>query len=99
MTFDLTIHKTHSLIQIAMFQAAKSGNIKLVRELIKAGANLFEQDITERNALSYAMAANLGDTVKLVAELYPITEYPQKIRRTDTLKTVKSGQAPTSSVT
>lgn len=59
--------------QEALLKAAKVGNIKLMRELIKAGASLFTPDEEERNALSYALAANPEETIKLLEELFPVT--------------------------
>lgn len=43
-----------------------------MRELVKAGPNLFMPDENERNALSYALAANPEETIKLLEELFPV---------------------------
>lgn len=59
--------------QEALFKAAKVGNIKLVREFMQAGGNLFMPDDGGRNALSYAFAANCEETTKLLEELFPVT--------------------------
>ena len=66
-------NQLHHPFQEALFKAAKVGNVKLMRELIKAGANPFAPDEEERNAISYALAANLEDTVKLLEALFPVS--------------------------
>lgn len=63
----------HNPFQEALFKAAKVGNIKLMRELIKASASPFVLDEEERNAISYALAANPEETIELLAELFPVT--------------------------
>lgn len=66
-------------IQDAIIKAAKAGNIKFMRELIKAGANPFLADENERNAISYALASNIDEAVALAAELFPVvTELPKE---------------------
>lgn len=65
--------------QSALIKAAKVGNVKFMRELIKLGANPFLPDENERNAISYALASNLEETVKLAEELFPVvTELEKK---------------------
>lgn len=71
MTSDKTT-QLHHPFQEALFKAAKVGNVKLMRELIKAGANPFASDKEERNAISYALASNLAETVKLLETLFPV---------------------------
>lgn len=52
----MSLHHLH--LQPALWQAAKVGHIKLMRELIAKGANPFIPDKHGRNAISYAIIAD-----------------------------------------
>ena len=58
------------LLQRALFQAAKAGSFELVREFIRAGANPFLHDQEERNAVSYAIAADPAEAKILLTEIF-----------------------------
>jgi ankyrin repeat protein len=68
-TMNLQQTNLSSPIQRALFQAAKIGNINLVREFIALGANPFLPDADDRNALSYAIAANPEEASSLIMEM------------------------------
>ena len=61
---------SNSRLQEALFQAAKAGSFHLIREFIKAGANPFLHDQEDRNAISYAIAADPVEASVLLAELF-----------------------------
>lgn len=65
----MTIHSNEQPLQKALFQAAKIGNINLIRDFIKAGADPFIHDEAGRNAISYAIAANPAGATALIMEL------------------------------
>jgi ankyrin repeat protein len=52
-----------------LFKAAKVGNIKLMRELIIAGANFFDIDEENYTVLSYAYKADPEGTIALITSL------------------------------
>ena len=56
-------------LQIALFKAARIGNINLVQELIEAGANPFMLDEENRNAIFYATRNDPTKTDKMLMEL------------------------------
>lgn len=55
--------------QLALFQAAKVGNISLMRELVNAGANLFSLDEGGKTVISYAYQANPEGIIEFLKEL------------------------------
>lgn len=65
----MTIHSTKDLLQKALFQAAKVGNINLMREFIAVGADLFELDSEGYNAIFYAMESDPIKTGALLVDL------------------------------
>ena len=65
----MTIHSNHDALQQALFQAAKVGNINLIRELIIAGANPFITDDADRNAIYYMNRYDPVKTDTLLLEL------------------------------
>lgn len=65
----MTANFTQNLLQKALFQAAKVGHIKLMREFIAAGANPFELDEKEHNAIFYADLADPENTAALLLAL------------------------------
>ncbi len=62
-------HSNQEQLQYALFQAAKVGHIKLMRELIFVGANPFKPDEQNRSAIVYAHMANPEELVGLLKEL------------------------------
>ncbi len=59
----------YSHLQYALFQAAKVGNVKLMREFIVAGADPFAWDENNRNAIFYARKQNKIEADVLLLEL------------------------------
>jgi ankyrin repeat protein len=66
----MAVNFTQNLLQKALFQAAKAGNIELMREFITAGANPFELDEKGNNALFYANLEDSVNTAALLLELH-----------------------------
>jgi len=60
---------TNSKLQEALFKAAKVGHIKLMRELIEAGANPFALNEDDHNAFFYAEQQACEETAALLREL------------------------------
>jgi ankyrin repeat protein len=65
----MTTHSTEGLLQKALFQAAKAGNINLMREFIAVGADPFEPDTEGYNAIFYAMKSDPVKTGSLLVDL------------------------------
>jgi len=74
----MTIHSTGSLLQKALFQAAKAGNIDLMREFIAVGADPFELDAKGHNAIFYAMESDPIKTGSLIIDLMKIRAEQKK---------------------
>jgi ankyrin repeat protein len=60
---------TQDLRQKALFQAAKAGNIELMKEFVEAGADPFEPDERGNNAIFYANLEDSANTAALLLEL------------------------------
>jgi ankyrin repeat protein len=65
----MSIQSNQDPLQEALFKAAKVGNIKLMRELIIAGANFFAIDEENHTVLSYAYSADPEGTIALITNL------------------------------
>jgi ankyrin repeat protein len=65
----MTIHSNQDPLQQALFKAAKVGHIKLMRELIIAGADPFISDEKGHSAISYATKSDPIKTGSLLLEL------------------------------
>ena len=59
----------NSKLQNALFKAAKVGEIDLMRELIKVGADPFDVDKNNHNVFFYAMRENPEEAAVLLEEL------------------------------
>jgi ankyrin repeat protein len=65
----MTTHFTQDLLQKALFQAAKAGNVSLMREFIAVGADPFEPDREGHNSIFYADLEAPKETAALLLEL------------------------------
>lgn len=68
----MTIYSTNNQLQYALFQAAKVGNIKLMREFIAADGDPFALDKENNNAIFYAKIQDPVKTEALLLELADI---------------------------
>jgi ankyrin repeat protein len=75
----MTIHSNQNLLQKALIQAAKGGNIELMKEFVEAGANPFEPDEKGHNAIFYA---NLEDPIKTGSFLLEFAQLIDKYKKT-----------------
>lgn len=65
----MTIYSSTNFLQKALFQAAKVGHIKLMRELIEEGASPFALDEDNHNAFFYAQLQDAASAAELLEEL------------------------------
>ena len=74
---------SQDLLQKALFQAAKIGNIELMNEFIRTGANPFLRDASNRSALMYAMRSDTLNRATLLMELTKLVDTFKKRGRNE----------------